>query len=67
MSNNGRIIIDGRGFVIVDGIKLPCKMLPDGALQFCAKDKRIIAKRGSRFVEITPGELEAVDKIRSTS
>ena len=66
MANHSRISIDSRGFVIVDGIKLPCKLLPSGALQFCAKDRRIIAVRGSRFVEVTPEEIEEVDKIRIT-
>jgi len=45
--------VDPHGFIWYDGVKLPCRYLPErGALEFFDKDRRRGLERGSRVVEI---------------
>jgi len=66
LSRDTTVQVGSDGFIYVNGVKLQCKKLANGSLQFCIKDKRIAAENGSKFVEVTPKELEAVDKDTST-
>ena len=55
MRKRGRVVVNNRQFLEIDGVPV-CKVV-DGRLQFCDKDRRRSAERGTRFVEITAQEL----------
>ena len=61
------LMVDGQGFVFVDGVKVARVVRREGAelcLQFCDKDRRRAAARGTRYPEVGVGELvEAVREL----
>ena len=56
MSN--RVSVDQRGFLKIDGAKMPVKVKPNGKLEFCDKSAAQRHKP-TRFKEISMGELAA--------
>lgn len=57
-------IVDARGFVFVDGVKLALLVQnSDGAaLQICDKDRRRSAERGTRLVQVSLQELAKLEE-----
>ena len=54
------LMVDGQGFVFVDGVKVARVVRREGAelcLQFCDRDRRRAARRGTRYPEVGVGEL----------
>lgn len=55
------LMVNAAGFVFVDGVKV-ARAVKRGAemcLQFCDKDRRRAAARGTRYPEVGVGELVA--------
>jgi len=53
------LMVDGQGFVFVDGVKV-ARAVRRGSgicLQFCDRDRRRAARRGTRYPEVGVGEL----------
>lgn len=46
------ITLDTTGFVCVDGVRIG-RLIAPGRLQFCDKDRRRAAARGTRYVEVS--------------
>lgn len=65
-SEGQAVHVDERDFVVVDGIKIGRRVRgSDGQvrLQICDKDRRRSERRGTRFVEVDPGDLaEALEE-----
>lgn len=57
--NDGKVVVDNQKFVSVDGVRV-CRVVGNGRLQFCDKDKRRSSMRGTRYVEISIVELRKV-------
>jgi len=53
------LMVDGQGFVFVDGVKVARAVRRGGrvCLQFCDRDRRRAARRGTRYPEVGVGEL----------
>lgn len=53
------LTVDGQGFVFVDGVKVArcVKRKGELRLQFCDKDRRRSAQRGTRYVEVAVRDL----------
>jgi hypothetical protein len=56
-------IIDAKGFVWFNGVKLPVKLVVVGScanLEFCIKDPRIAEIHGGRFVRVPVASLSTL-------
>jgi hypothetical protein len=56
MAQNGRIQIDGRKFLVIDGLKV-CKVTAAGLLEFKDKSADRSQERGSRFIYVSLEEI----------
>lgn len=55
------LFIDSRGFVWLDGVKLPMKYLPEfDCFEFVIKDPRVADFHGGRFIRVSPQVLGSI-------
>lgn len=62
--NQPRVTVDKRNFLRVGGVKVG-RVTPEGRVQFCDKDRKRSAERGTRYVEVDIDRIKtAVDRAR---
>jgi hypothetical protein len=61
MTQNGKIQVDNRKFLVVDGMKV-CKVTAAGLLEFKDKSADRSQKRGSPFIYVSVEEIDRAIK-----